>query len=160
MRKKSIWIFAAMVFPMLACVLATSPMAEAAYPDRPIRLIIPFPPGGNTDIIARSLGNELAKNLGVAVVIENRGGAGGMLGSEVVARSTADGYTLMMVSASHVINPSMQKRIPYDTINDFAGISMVADSCVHPRDARQTSIARTGASVVGFCDCTMASLCR
>src|SRR3989339_319904 len=126
MRKTSILVSAVVVFSLPPFVLGVFPGAEAAYPDRPIRLIIPFPPGGNTDIIARAIGAELSKNLGVAVVIENRGGAGGMLGSEIVAKSPADGYTIIMVSASHVINPSMQKRIPYDTINDFAGISMVA----------------------------------
>lgn len=136
MRVKSILGSAAVALSLFTFLFGVFPEAEAAYPERPIRLIIPFPPGGNTDIIARSIGAELSKNLGVAVIIENRGGAGGMLGSEVVAKSPADGYTIMMVSASHVINPSMQKRIPYDTVNDFAGISMVADVptvlVVHP----------------------------
>lgn len=136
MSKRRVFLAAVSVFSLLAFALGMIPAAEAAYPERPIRLIIPFPPGGNTDIIARAIGAELSKNLGVSVVIENRGGAGGMLGSEIVAKAPPDGYTIMMVSASHVINPSMQKRIPYDTINDFAGISMVADVptvlIVHP----------------------------
>jgi len=136
MRKRSLIFLIVAAVSLFAFGLAVSPEAKAAYPDKTIRLMVPFPAGGNTDIIARALGNELSKNLGVSVVIENRGGAGGLLGSEIVAKSPADGYSIMMVSASHVINPSMQKKIPYDTIKDFAGISMVADVptvlVVHP----------------------------
>lgn len=124
------------VLVVMVLALAFVGSAGAAYPEKPIRLIVPFPAGGNADIIARSIGTELSKNLGVAVVIENRGGAGGVLGSEIVAKAAPDGYTIMMVSASHVINPSMQKNLPYDTIRDFAGISLVADVptvlVVHP----------------------------
>lgn len=136
MRKRSLIFSIIVAVSLFTFALAVSPEAKAAYPDKPIRLIVPFPAGGNTDIVARAIGNELSKNLGVSVVIENRGGAGGALGSEIVAKAPADGYTIMMVSASHVINPSMQKKIPYDTIRDFAGISMVADVptvlVVHP----------------------------
>ena len=136
MRKRSLIFSIVVAVSLFAFGLVVSPEAKAAYPDKTIRLMVPFPAGGNTDIIARALGNELSKNLGVSVVIENRGGAGGLLGSEIVAKSPADGYSIMMVSASHVINPSMQKKIPYDTIKDFAGISMVADVptvlVVHP----------------------------
>jgi tripartite-type tricarboxylate transporter receptor subunit TctC len=136
MRKKSVLFSIIALFSLFAVALAMAPGAMAAYPDKPIRLIVPFPAGGNADIVARAIGNELSKNLGVSVVIENRGGAGGALGSEIVAKAPADGYTIMMVSASHVINPSMQKKLPYDTIKDFAGISLVADVptvlIVHP----------------------------
>lgn len=136
MRKSRIWLSVAVVFSLMAFVLAVSPAAQAAFPEKPIRMIVPFPAGGNADIVARSIGNELSKNLGVPVVIENRGGAGGVIGSEIVAKAPADGYTIVMVSASHVINPSMQKSLPYDTIKDFAGISLVAEVptvlVVHP----------------------------
>ena len=136
MKKRLFLLSLGIVFFLLAVALSISPEAMAAYPDKPIRLVVPFPAGGNTDIVSRAIGNELSKNLGVSVVIENRGGAGGSLGSEIVAKAPADGYTIMMVSASHVINPSMQKRLPYDTIRDFAGISLVADVptvlVVHP----------------------------
>ncbi len=136
MRQKSLLLSVFVAFSLGTLAPAFSPEAKAAYPDKPVRLIVPFPAGGNTDIISRAIGNELSKNLGVSVVIENRGGAGGMVGSEVVAKAPADGYTLLMVSASHVINPSLQKKLPYDTIKDFAGISMVADVptvlVVHP----------------------------
>ena len=123
------------------CVLfLTGAAAQTAcaqnYPASPIRMIVPFPAGGNTDIVARAVGNKLSEYLGQSVIIENRGGAGGALGSEFVARSMPDGYTLLMVSASHVINPSMVKKLPYDTVKDFAPISLVADVpavlVVHP----------------------------
>ncbi len=136
MRKNRVLLSAVVAISLFGFALAISPEAQAAFPDKPIRLIVPFPAGGNADIVARSIGNELSKNLGVPVVIENRGGAGGVIGSEVVAKAPADGYTIMMVSASHVINPSMQKSLPYDTIKDFAGISLVAEVptvlVVHP----------------------------
>jgi tripartite-type tricarboxylate transporter receptor subunit TctC len=136
MRKRSLIFSIIVAVSLFTFALAVSPEAKAAYPDKPIRLVVPFPAGGNADIVARAIGNELSKNLGVSVVIENRGGAGGALGSEIVAKAPADGYTIMMVSASHVINPSMQKKLPYDTIKDFAGISLVADVptvlIVHP----------------------------
>ncbi len=123
---------------LLACVPAPAPGASAAYPEpnRPIRMIVPFPPGGNTDIVARAIADKLREYLGTTVVIDNRGGAGGAIGSELVAKAPADGYTILMVSASHVINPSMVKKLPYDTVKEFAGISLVADVptvlVVHP----------------------------
>jgi tripartite-type tricarboxylate transporter receptor subunit TctC len=101
--------------------------SEAAYPEKSIRMIVPFSPGGNTDIIARAIQNKMGENIGQQIVIENRGGAGGTIGSEIAARSTPDGYTILMVSASHVINPSMVKNIPYDTLTAFNGISLVAE---------------------------------
>ncbi len=136
MRKRRLIFSIIVAVSLFAFAVAISPEAKAAYPDKPIRMIVPFPAGGNADIVARSISNELSKNLGVPVVIENRGGAGGVIGSEIVAKAPADGYTIMMVSASHVINPSMQKTLPYDTIKDFAGISLVAEVptvlVVHP----------------------------
>ena len=129
MRRKSVLFSIIVAASLFAFALAVVPGAMAAYPEpgKPIRMIVPFAPGGNADIIARAIGNELSKNLGVPVVIDNRAGAGGVIGSDLVAKAPADGYTIMMVSASHVINPSMQKKLPYDTIKDFAAISMVAD---------------------------------
>jgi tripartite-type tricarboxylate transporter receptor subunit TctC len=129
MRKREFLISITIVSFLSIFTLAFSSVAGAAYPEpgKSIRLVVPFAPGGNADIIARAIGNELGKNLGVPVVIDNRAGAGGVIGSDIVAKAPADGYTIMMVSASHVINPSMQKKLPYDTIRDFAAISMVAD---------------------------------
>jgi tripartite-type tricarboxylate transporter receptor subunit TctC len=119
---------------MIRCALALSVAllgfavpGHAQYPVKPVRLMVPFVPGGNTDIIARVIAPEMSKALGQQLVIENRGGAGSTIGTEVIARAPADGYHLLMVSAAHVINPAMIKKLPYDSIKDFAPISVVAD---------------------------------
>src|SRR5215510_11307234 len=108
-----------------------------SYPVKPVRLMVPFVAGGNTDIIARIVAPEMSKNLGQQIVIENRGGAGSTIGTEVVAKSPPDGYTLLMVSAAHVINPAMVRKLPYDSLKDFAPITIVADVptafAVHPQ---------------------------
>jgi len=96
------------------------------YPDKPLRMVVPFAPGGGTDVLARVLSTKLGQNLGVNIVIENRGGAGGTLGSEVVARSAPDGYTLLFTSASHVFNPGLRTKMSYDSINDFAPVTLAA----------------------------------
>ena len=119
-----------------AISLASGVAAAQGYPAKPVRMVVPFVPGGNTDIIARIVAPEMSKALGQQLVIENRGGAGSTIGTEVVAKAPADGYTLLMVSAAHVINPAMIKKLPYDSIRDFAPISIVADVptafAVHP----------------------------
>jgi tripartite-type tricarboxylate transporter receptor subunit TctC len=104
--------------------------ATEAYPNRPIRLIVPYPPGGGTDIIGRILADKLRASLGQPIVVDNRGGAGGVLGSGLVAKAAPDGYTLLLVPTSHVINPSIYAKLPYDTIKDFAPITMVASSAI------------------------------
>jgi len=120
----------------LAAVANPAAVGAQAYPAKPVRLMVPFVPGGNTDIIARVVTPEMSKALGQQLVIENRGGAGSTIGTEVVAKSPPDGYTLLMVSAAHVINPAMIKKLPYDSIRDFAPISVVADVptafAIHP----------------------------
>jgi tripartite-type tricarboxylate transporter receptor subunit TctC len=107
-----------------------------AYPVKPVRMIVPFAPGGNTDIIARIVVPGMSKALGQQIVIENRGGAGSMIGTDAAAKSAPDGYTLLMVSAAHVINPAMVKKLPFDPVKSFAAISKVADVpsalVVHP----------------------------
>jgi tripartite-type tricarboxylate transporter receptor subunit TctC len=113
---------------LLAC--AASPFATHAadYPDRSIRLIVPYAVGGTTDIIARLVGNKLGAVLGQSVIIENRPGAGGNIGSAFAARQPADGYTLVMaVESSHAVNPNVYAKRPYDPIQDFAPISNLAD---------------------------------
>ena len=122
-----------------AIALATLPSWTAAqsYPVKPVRMMVPFVPGGNTDIIARIVAPEMSKALGQQIVIENRGGAGSTIGTEAVAKSPPDGYTLLMVSAAHVINPAMIRKLPYDSIRDFATITIIADVptafAVHPQ---------------------------
>ena len=100
--------------------------AEAQYPNRPIRLIVPAAPGGGTDITTRGFAPALQDNLGQPVVIENRGGAGGVVGSDVTAKAAPDGYTLMMVYISHATNPTLVDKLPYDTLKDFTPITLVS----------------------------------
>ena len=100
--------------------------AIAQYPVRPIRLVVPAAPGGGTDISTRSIVPALQDNLGQSVVIENRGGAGGIIGTEVVAKAAPDGYTLLMVYVSHATNPTLNRSLPYDTLRDFAPITLTA----------------------------------
>jgi tripartite-type tricarboxylate transporter receptor subunit TctC len=106
---------------------AAATVQAQTYPSKPIRMIVPFPPGGTTDILARAIGAELTKAWGQPVVIENRPGAGGNIGSEAVARSPGDGYTLLMGTVgTHGINPSLYKKMPYDAVKDFAPVTLVA----------------------------------
>lgn len=116
-------------------VIASTASGAEYYPSKPIRLIVPFAAGGNVDIVTRVIARKLTENLGQQVVVDNRGGAGGVIGTELAARALPDGYTLLMVSASHVTNPSLRK-LPYDTEKDFAAISVVVDVpvilVVHP----------------------------
>ena len=115
---------------LLAALLVAGAAATAqaqTYPSKPIRMIVPFPPGGTTDILARAIGAELTKAWGQPVVIENRPGAGGNIGSEAVAKSPGDGYTLLMGTVgTHGINPSLYKKMPYDAVKDFAPVTLVA----------------------------------
>ena len=102
-------------------------LAHAQFPDKPIKIIVPYPPGGTTDLLARSLAPRLTERLNQPVLIDNRGGAGGVIGSQVVAKAPADGYTLVFGSiASHGILPAIQNPPPYDPLKDFAPISLVA----------------------------------
>ncbi len=106
--------------------LAITRKAAAAYPDRPIRVIVPFAAGGNTDILARILTARMAERLGTPMVIENRAGAGGSVGAELVARATPDGYTLLFGAGGPLTaNPVLQARLPYDVERDFRPIGLV-----------------------------------
>ncbi len=96
------------------------------YPVRPIRVIVPFPPTAGVDVIARLLAPDLAERLGQNVVVDNRSGAGGTIGTELAARSPADGYTLLMITTSHAFNVSLYKKLPYDMIRDFAPVTLAA----------------------------------
>lgn len=111
--------------------------AEAqSYPTKPVRMVIPFAPGGNTDIIGRIFVPKMAEFLAQQIIVDNRGGAGGTIGTAYSARQAPDGYTLLMVSAGHTINPAMIKKLPYDSIKDFAPVGIIADVptafVVHP----------------------------
>jgi tripartite-type tricarboxylate transporter receptor subunit TctC len=110
---------------ILACLVAP---AEAAYPERPISLVVPFAPGGPTDIIARILSIALSNSLGQQVIVDNRGGAAGNIGMGQVARATPDGYTLLLSSTAIAVNPALFKSLPYDPIKDFAPISELVNA--------------------------------
>jgi len=107
--------------------LATAFASHAAYPDRPVKLIVPFGPGGFTDVAARILQKELQPVLGQPLVIENRPGAGSTIGTADVAKAAPDGYTLVMVSTTHVISPHLYKSMPYDAIRDFTPVMKLAE---------------------------------
>ena len=113
----------------LALLLALSfnlAQAQEAWPSRPVRFILPFPPGGGTDILGRLIAERLSASLGQPVVTENRGGAGGNVGAEAAARSAPDGYTIVLVAPSLAISPTLYSRINYDPVKDFAPVSLVA----------------------------------
>lgn len=116
--------------------LAAIDSQAQTYPAKAVRMIVPFVPGGNTDIIARVYAPKMSEFIGQQVFIDNRGGAGGTIGTEIAAKAVPDGYTILMVSAGHVINPAMVKKLPYDSIKDFTPISVIADVptafVVHP----------------------------
>lgn len=120
------WMRAATVaLGILAAVTSTTAFAQS-YPEHPVRLVVPFPAGGTTDILARLLATELSRKWGQSVVVENKPGASGTLFSEQLARTPADGYTLMLTATHHVINPSLYKTLRYDTRKDFTPIAEVA----------------------------------
>ena len=109
---------------MAACtLLLAANVAAQAWPQRPIRLIMPFPPGGATDANARALAKEMEGPLGQSIIVDNRGGANGIIGSDLVAKAVPDGYTMMHISAAFAINPSTYKKLPFDPIRDFTPIT-------------------------------------
>ena len=99
---------------------------EASYPDRPIRLVVPAAPGGGQDFISRMVAEQMSKDWGQPVVVENKAGGSGIIGSDLVAKAKPDGYTIMIQSFQHATNPSLHKILPYDTLKDFTAISTVA----------------------------------
>jgi tripartite-type tricarboxylate transporter receptor subunit TctC len=106
---------------------ATAALAQA-YPNKPIKLIVPFAPGGFTDVVARILGQKLSVSLGQPFVIENKAGAGSTIGTDFVAKAAPDGYTLVMVSTTHVISPAIYPKLPYDPIKSFTPVGKLVDS--------------------------------
>ena len=124
------------IFCSCVAVLMGVPVLAQEYPAKAIRVVVPFPPGGGTDLMARSVMQKLGETLGTTVVIDNRGGAGGSIGSEIVAKSPADGYTLLIISGAHAINPSIYPKLPYDSVRDFAPVTMFTSGpallVVHP----------------------------
>src|SRR3546814_4993514 len=109
-----------------AALLGASPAASAAYPDRPVTWIVPFPPGGAMDNIARTLGEAMGRQLNTSFVIENRAGAGGNIGAAAVARAKPDGYTILIVANGMAVNPALYPNLNYDPQADFVPISLLA----------------------------------
>jgi tripartite-type tricarboxylate transporter receptor subunit TctC len=120
----------------------SGPGSAQSYPIKPIRVIVPSSPGGGLDFVSRAVGQQLTASWGQSVVIDNRAGAGGTLGPELVARAAPDGYTLLIVSASFAVNPSVYTRLPYDTLKDFAPITLATTQpqvlVVHPAVAARS----------------------
>ena len=120
-------------------VLGTCAALHAAaqqFPSHPIRLVVPYPPGGANDIIARLISPAMSEHLGQNVIVDNRGGGATIIGSEIVAKAAPDGYTMLIVAAGHAANPSLYPKLPYDTARDFAPVALIGDGAyvlvVHP----------------------------
>jgi tripartite-type tricarboxylate transporter receptor subunit TctC len=122
-------VAAAAVFTLTALALSAAPYASAAdapWPQKPITLIVPFPAGGMTDVLARRIGKDMQTALKQPVVVENRPGASGQIGTQAVAHAAPDGYTLLVTATHHVINPALRPRLPYDAAKDFTPIALLA----------------------------------
>ena len=112
---------------MLAASIVTAASVGAQdYPNKPIKFVVPYPPGGGTDVVARIVNEPLATELGQPIIIDNRGGAAGNLGTDIVAKSAADGYTILFTLSSHTINPKLYEKLPFDVERDFVPVSLVA----------------------------------
>ncbi len=113
-----------------ALLLASMPlasMAQTAWPTKPVKIVVPFAPGGTTDILARVVANELTKSFGQPFIVDNRGGAGGNIGTDIVAKAAPDGYTLLMGTVgTHGINKALYSKMPFDPVKDFAPVTLVA----------------------------------
>lgn len=134
MRIKALKILAVLAAGVAAYPALAQPVVK--YPTRPVRMIVPAPPGGTTDLLGRLIAERLAEALGQQVVVDNRGGAGGILGTELLARAPADGHTLGIIYTPHTVLPHLQKKLPYDPLRDFAAVSLLTEAplvlVVHP----------------------------
>jgi tripartite-type tricarboxylate transporter receptor subunit TctC len=126
----------------LGIALCSAAFAQS-YPTRPIRLIVPYPPGGATDIIARGVADKVGHTIGQQVVVDNRGGGAQIIGTDLVAKAAPNGYTILLASVTHSINPGLQPKLPYDSIRDFAPITLMASGAnvlvVHPSVAARST---------------------
>src|SRR5438034_477397 len=127
---RAILLAAATMVPAAGNLAAQSPADK--YPDRPIKIIVPFAPGGSTDILARVIGQKMTENWGQTVIVETRPGAATVIGTQAAAKADPDGYTLIIVVSTHVTNPAMHATMPYDTLKDFEPISLLARAPIVP----------------------------
>ena len=129
-------LVAAVLLPCACATLPHPPAAASDYPSKPVRVVVPFPPGGINDLLARLLGARLSERSGQQFVIDNRAGANTIVGTDLTAKSPPDGYTIMIVPGGHAINPSVYRQLPYDTLKDFRGVTFIGHSpyvlAVHP----------------------------
>jgi tripartite-type tricarboxylate transporter receptor subunit TctC len=127
---------------LIALLALAAPAAAGAFPDRPITMVVPYAAGGSSDILARLLGERLARTLGQAIVVDNRAGAGSRIGTEIVAHAAPDGYTLLLADMPHTIVPAIQKGVRYDAVQDFTPIGVIGTASmvffVHPAVPAQT----------------------
>ena len=150
---------AALLLLGLGALVTPALQAQGSYPDKPIRFIVPYPPGGGTDVIARIVQNKFQTVLGQSIVIENKGGAGGSVGTEMAAKSAPDGYTVLFTLSSHTINPAIFPKLNFDTIKDFEPVGLVASlpqilvtgpQFAPNTVAEMTALARTQPGAVSF----------
>ena len=135
-------MFKNMHLSYISALLMTSDAIAQQYPTKPIRLIVPFAPGGGTDITARAIAMKLTEALGQTVVVDNRAGANGTIGADIAAKAPPDGYTLSMISSSHSVNPSIMKKLPYDLVTDLAPVTQATSQpyalVLHPSVAAKS----------------------
>ena len=118
--------FATLLPALAAFALAAPALAQDGYPAKPIRVIVPFAAGSTTDIIARAITDKMGQSMGQTLVVDNRGGASGTIGQQAVATAAPDGYTILIHSSSHTVSPSTFAKLPFDTVNDFAGVTPIS----------------------------------
>ncbi|WP_088279768.1 tripartite tricarboxylate transporter substrate binding protein [Ideonella sp. A 288] len=124
--KKSVVRWIAVLAAVVGVGTVSAAQAQPNYPDKPVRFVVPYPPGGGTDVIARIVQGKFQSVLGQSIVIENKGGAGGSVGTEMAAKSAADGYTVLFTLSSHTINPAIYPKLGFDTVKDFEPVGTVA----------------------------------
>jgi tripartite-type tricarboxylate transporter receptor subunit TctC len=124
---RQVW-HAAMVSVVLVALALVALPAQAAFPDKPVHIVVPFAPGGGTDLIARTLAQGMAQELGQSVIVDNKPGGGTVIGTDAVAKAAPDGYTLLMATFANAVNPSLLARLPYDHAKAFAPVMLVGRS--------------------------------
>jgi len=126
MQRRTLLKLLSLACASASAVVFSGPASAQAFPNRPLRFVVPFTAGSATDIVARAVGDGMTATLGQPVIIDNRPGAGGSIGANMVAKAPADGYTLLVHSAGHAVNPAIYAKLPFDTLTDFAGVTPLA----------------------------------